>query len=119
MKPHDKGGIHAGVTDIAQTYLAVEKGRDVSDCPVSPVVIDHPDPFHVGQTITVTYIPINANIQAHYGPDKQIVTVPINGDAMAQRLHWLKRNKKERTEMRAVLEYLGAWRLTDTGEVPA
>lgn len=118
MKPHDKGGVHPSVTEEYHGWLAIDPRMDMATCPVKPVTIEHDDPLREGKKVTVTYLPIPAYLQAHYGPDKQIVTVPINGDANAERLHWLHRTKKERTEMKAVLEWLGAWRLTDDGEIP-
>lgn len=117
MKPHDAGGIHPAITDDHQTYLCLPAGVNPSDCPVKTVAIERTDPFG-GGTVRAHYAPIVAQLQARYGPDKQVVTAPIDGDAMAQRLHWLKRNKKEQAEMKAVLEWLGAWRLTDDGEIP-
>jgi len=118
MKPHAKGGIHPAVTEDHQAWLAIDQRADLSECPVKPTTVEHPDEYRAGKTITATYLPITAYLQAYYGPDKQIVTVPINGDANAQRLHWLKRTKKDQAEMKAVLQWMGAWRLTDTGDVP-
>jgi len=118
MKPHAKGGIHPGVTEEHQGWLAIDPHADLTTCPVKPITVEHPDENRPGKKITATYLPITAYLQAHYGPDKQIVTVPINGDANAQRLHWLHRNKKEQAEMKAILQWLGAWRLTDDGDVP-
>jgi hypothetical protein len=102
MKPFNQGGVHPGVTENHEGYLVVASGLDLTGCPVTPLGIDHPHPLVPGKTITVTYLPIKAWLQATYGPDDQIVSVPINGDAAAQRLHWLKRNDAERAEMKAV-----------------
>lgn len=118
MRPYDQGGIHPLVTEEYQGYLPVQGNYDWATCPVEPLDITHDDPT-TERKVVVRYLPIIAYLQAHYGPDKQIVTVPINGDAMAQRLHWLHRDAKGRKEMKAVLEWMGAWRLTDDGEVPA
>lgn len=115
MKPHGKGGIHPGVTDDHQGWLAIDPGADMTNCPMKPTPVVHEVD---GAKVTVNYLPITAYLQAHYGRDKQVVTVPINGDANAQRLHWLHRNKKERAEMKAILEWMGAWRLDDDGNLP-
>lgn len=119
MKPHHAGGIHPAITEEHHGYLPIAPGEiDLSLCPVQPVTIEHPHPHLAGKTITVHYLPITAYLQAYYGPDKQIVTVPINGDAGAQRLHWLKRTPEERAEMKAILKCMNAWRLTEDGEMP-
>jgi hypothetical protein len=118
MKPHDKGGIHPAVTEDHQGYLHIPDGLDLSLCPVKPVMIDHPDPTRPGKTLAATYLPIKAQLQALYGPDNQIVSVPINGDAGAQRLHWVRRTPEEQQEMKAILKCLDAWRLTEDGEMP-
>lgn len=100
-------------------FLGVHPDHDFSDCPQQPTQgindwHDHP----LFGPIPYTVYPIRAYLQAPYGPENALVTVPINGDVQAQRLHWLHRTAKERAEMRAVLRALGAWRLTDDGEIP-
>jgi hypothetical protein len=107
------------VAEDHEGWLPIDPRADLTGCPVTPLGIDHPHPLVPGKTITVTYLPIKAWLQAKYGPDDQIVSVPINGDAAAQRLHWLKRNDAERAEMKAVLIWMGAWRLDENGNLPA
>jgi hypothetical protein len=118
MQPHAKGGIHPGVTEEHQGWLVVARDADFATCPIKPVTVQHPDLIREGRTVTATYLPIPAYLQAHYGPDNQIVTVPINGDAMAQRLHWIKRTPEEQRTMKALLKWMDAWRLLEDGSLP-
>jgi hypothetical protein len=115
---HKHGGMHPALTHEAQMWLHVPGNPaeyDFSACPVKPVPLNG---TINGTPFSGLYIPIAAWLQAEYGPDKQIVSVPINGDAHAQRLHWLHRDERGREEMRAVLECLRAWRLNDDGTIP-
>jgi hypothetical protein len=117
MRPHAQGGIHPAVTEDHHSHLFLgEAERHYEGAPVKPVKVTMTD--IMGRPMTVHALPVKAYLQAYYGPDKQIVTVPINGDAGAQRLHWLKRTPEEREEMRTLLKWMNAWRLTEEGEMP-
>jgi hypothetical protein len=119
MRPHHKDGIHPGVTEDHHSHLFLGAHPEhYAGAPVKPVKVEAPDPTVEGRTITFHALPVKACLQAKYGPDGQIVTVPINGDAAAQRLHWIKRTPEEREEMKALLKWMNAWRLTEEGEMP-
>jgi hypothetical protein len=118
MRPHDKGGIHPAVTEDHHSHLFLgETERHYEGAPVKPVKVTMTHAM-TGREVTAYALPVKAWLQAHYGPDKQIVSVPINGDAAAQRLHWLKRTPEEQREMKALLKWMDAWRLTEEGEMP-
>jgi hypothetical protein len=118
MRPHDKGGIHPAVTEDHHSHLFLgARPEHYAGAPVKPVKVEVTDAM-TGKPMTVHALPVKAYLQAKYGPDDQIVTVPINGDAGAQRLHWIKRTPKEREEMKALLKWMNAWRLTEEGEMP-
>jgi hypothetical protein len=118
MRPHAQGGIHPAVTEDHHGHLFLGAHPEhYAGAPVKPVKVEVTDAM-TGKPMTVHALPVKAYLQAHYGPDDQIVTVPINGDAGAQRLHWIKRTPKEREEMKALLKWMDAWRLTEEGEMP-
>jgi hypothetical protein len=116
MKPTDAGGIHPAITEDWHTYLRIQD-RDLCDCPLAAVPVTIPD-IHPGKSQQILCLPVRQFLQAKYGPDDQIITVPMTGDANAQYLHWVKRTPEEQERMKEVLKWLGAWELTEEGKVP-
>ncbi len=117
------GGIHPDIKEEWRGYIDMgphlARGIRAEESPVPLVTVEMETHPGSGVMMTKKMMPIQAMLLGKYGRGEyDIISVPLEGDAQAQRLHWLVRNEEERAEMRAVLEYLGAWRLTDSGRVP-
>jgi hypothetical protein len=93
-------------------WLPVPHDFDDSGLSVKKVVEEH-EGIGGSPPFTMYYLPIDTYIE------RDGLRYPINGDAVAQRIHWESRDERGRAEMRAILARLGAWRLNDDGTLPA